>query len=151
MQVEYLNEIKILKNELDEAKKSQKFMNDQYKTLKSEYDEYKKQEKEICNLKTNSSKLEIQTEKDKEKVYALEQYGRRQNLELAGILFRDGEDTNKMVMDVAKLIDVEISANQISTSHRLQAKKNDKSKNPAPPPIIVRCLSRDVKNKIYSN
>jgi len=37
----------------------------------------KKQEKEICNLKTNSSKLEIQIEKDKKKVDALEQYVRR--------------------------------------------------------------------------
>jgi len=52
-------------------------------------------------------------------------------LEIAEVPFRDGEDTNKIVMDVAKLIDVEITVNQISTSHRFQAKKNDKNENPA--------------------
>jgi len=74
--LEKISKMKLLKK----VKKSQKFMNDQYETLKSDYDELvkinKKQEKENCSLKTNFSKSEIKTEK----VDALEQYGRRQNL-----------------------------------------------------------------------
>ena len=49
---------------------------------------------------------------------------------------------------------VELSADQISTSHRLPAKpkRNNNDQADAPPPsIIVRFISRDVRNKIYEN
>ena len=95
--------------------------------------------------------------KEEEKVDAIEQYGRRQNLEITGIKVRDGEDTNKIVVEVAKLMNVETLCGSISTSHRLPTKpkrnNNDQADAPppAPPSIIVCFISRDVRNKIYEN
>ena len=41
----------------------------------------------------------------------LKQYGRRQNLEISGIPVKEGENTNKLVIEVAKLANVELSLN----------------------------------------
>ena len=37
----------------------------------------------------------------RERVDSVEQYGRRQNLEIVGIRYEKGKDTNQIVMDVA--------------------------------------------------
>ena len=69
-----------------------------------------------------------------EKLNRLEQYGRRQNLEIVGNPVQDGENTN-------------LTPEQISTSHRLPA-KNPENLSPI---IIARFTNRDVRNKIYAN
>ena len=63
---------------------------------------------------------ELQSCNEKEKVDFLDQYGRRLNLEIVGVLFKRGKNTNQIVVEVAKLLDITITADQISTSHRLQ-------------------------------
>ena len=59
--------------------------------------------------------------------------------------------TNKIVVEVAKSLNVSISPDDISTSHRLPVStkrgKNDDSTS-AP---IIGLFSRDVRNKIYAN
>ena len=79
--------------------------------------------------------------KDADKIDALEQYGRRQNLEV-GISEKVNEDTNKIVIEMAKLLKVDIAAEHISTSHRLPAKRklND-DKDLVPRPIFARFIS----------
>ena len=62
--------------------------------------------------------------------------------------------TNDLVLKMAKLANMDLSANKIWTSHRLSAKpnRNINTSKPSPfPPIIVRFLSRDIRNKFYQN
>ena len=70
---------------LEEVKKSQDLINSQYESLKEKCDKLivtnQKQESVIKELKAQSTTLKSSNEKEKEKVDALEQYGRRQNLE----------------------------------------------------------------------
>ena len=91
--------------------------------------------------------------KEEEKANAIEQYGRRQNLEIAGIRLKHGENTNNIVAEVAKIVDVDLAPDKISTSHRLSAKPktsgNNDNKPTAQPPIIVRFVSRGIRNNIY--
>ena len=113
----------------------------------------KKQEKEITDKSLN---LEVRGAKEEEKLDALKQYGRRQNLEIVGIPIRQGENTNEIVKEVAQLIDVKLTNDQISTSHRLPSKSNrtvneGKTSSQTPPPIIVRFVSRDKRNKMMAN
>ena len=82
-----------------------------------------------------------------EKLDRLEQYGRRQNLEIVGIPVQDGKKTNAIVIEVAKLLDVNLTPEQISTSHCLPAKNRENLS----PPIIARFRNRKVRNKIYAN
>ena len=151
---QYDSEILALKMELEEVKKSQDLINSQYESLKEKCDTLiatnQKQESVIKELKAQSTTLKSNNEK--EKVDALEQYGRRQNLEIVGVPLKEGENTNEIVIKVAKMLNVSLSSDQISTSRRLQTRLKPKNSEPAAlPPIIVRFLSRDVRNQLYAN
>ena len=78
-----------LKSELVEVKNSQEFISRQYDQLKVRYSQLlitnEKQETEIKNLKSTAIELSLQGEKEATKLDDLEQYGRRQNLEIVGI------------------------------------------------------------------
>ena len=97
--------VNALKIEIVEVKNSQSYVSEQYDNLKSEYDELTKikdaQEKEMKKLKTQLSELAMNEAKGADKIDAVEQYGRRQNLEIVGEPEKEGEDTNKIVIEVA--------------------------------------------------
>ena len=114
----------------------------------------KKQEEEIQRLNTQSTSLEVQGTNESKKVDALEQYGRRLNLEIAGVPVKDGENTNDIVVKVAKLANVEITKDQISTSHRLAAKPKRNAIDQAAQsthPIIINFISTDIRRRLYAN
>ena len=151
-------EVAALKTGIQEIKASQEFVSDKYDSLKSNYDSLlatsKKQEEEIQRLKAQSASLEVLGTNESKKVDALEQCGRRLNLEIAGVLEKDNENTNDIVVEIAKLGNVEITKDQISTSHRLAAKPKRNATAQAarsPPSIIVRFISRDIRNRLYAN
>ena len=65
---------------------------------------------------------------------------------------KEGENTNEIAIEVAKMHNVFLTPDQISTSHRLQTRPKPTNSEPATsPPIIVRFLSRDVRNQLYAN
>ena len=109
--LEYLQEIEGLKAEISEIKSSQEFITAKYDDLKLDYDNLilknKKQEEEIKSLQTSSKLIAENEAKEFDKIDALEQYGRRQNLEIVGIPETQGEDTNKLVIEVAKMLNIE--------------------------------------------
>ena len=105
-------------------------------------------------MKTQSVSLEVLETNESKKVDALEQYGRRLNFEIAGVQVKGGENTNNIVVEVAKLGNVEIPKDQISTFHRLAAKPKRIAIDQAaqsPPPIIVCFISNHIRNRVYAN
>ena len=75
-----------LKAELLEVKSSQKFICVQYEDLKLNFTSLQKINKQQAeDIKTLSTNLEVREAKDEEKLDAIEQYGRRQNLEIIGV------------------------------------------------------------------
>ena len=94
---EYLAEINALKIEILELKKSQNFISCQYEDLKTKHNKLllsnKNQDIEIKSLKDHSMELTDKGLQDTEKIDAVEQYGRRQNLEIVGVPMEEGEDT----------------------------------------------------------
>ena len=86
-----------------------------------------------------------------------EQYGRRENLEIHGVLPMENENTNHIVKTVAKMLNMKVEDKPISTSHRLPVadQKTDlqngekKHSNQPPPPIIVRFSNRDERNGMF--
>lgn len=124
-----------LKTELADVKRSQTFISGKYEELKIEHNTLKKKSSDLIEKGANEDA----------RIDSLEQYGRRQNLEIVGIPSSNGENTTDIVMKVADLIDVKISPRDISTSHRLKVKNKSQT-----PPIIVRFVSRDVRNEFYS-
>ena len=151
----YQLEIETLRAEVIEIKESQAFICNQYDSLKAEYDNLIErntlQKEEISNLKSLAAALKTQEIKDSIKVDELEQYGRRQNLEIVGVPEKEDENTNAIVLEVAKMLDVDIMSSHISTSHRLPKKKASSRNNSGSSPIIVRFTSRDIRNQVYAN
>ena len=54
----------------------------------------------------------------------LEQYGRRENLQIPGVPLKREENTNEVVKSVVSSLNVRLDDNQISTSHRLAGIKS---------------------------
>ena len=81
------------------------------------------------------------------------QYNRSENIKIHGIEYEKGEDTNKIVKDVAKYCGLAISDSDISVSHRLMSvEKMDAEINPANRDtkvtvIIARLNRRDLKTQ----
>ena len=65
-------------------------------------------------MKSQAANLENQGFREIEKIDGLEQYGRRQNLEIAGVPQQPNENTNSIVLEVAKQLNVVVPPNYIS-------------------------------------
>ena len=80
----------------------------------------------------------------------LEQYGRRECLEIRGIPITTDEDTNAIVIKLASKIGVQVKEEDISVSHRLanpQSNNTASSGNCMAPAIIVKFVRRDIRDK----
>ena len=77
---------------------------------------------------------------------ALEQYGRRESVRLFGMEETANDDTNEAFIQLAASIGVDISANDISVSHRIG--KPRQGANARPRPIIAKFVRRDTKVQI---
>ena len=118
-------------------------------------------DKEIINLKEVIIKnLQTENERLRKKVTdlenkieviekehnALEQYGRRNNIEITGIPNSvSDENLEKEVVDILKEIDVVVSVNDIEACHRVGPPKNDSKKT------IVRFVNRKHAKKALTN
>ena len=89
------------------------------------------------------------------KLDALEQYGRRLILEIAGVPVKDGDNKNRIVVEVSKPANAEITKHQIFTSHHLVAKPKrnaiDLAAQYVSLSIIVRFIRRHIRNRFYAN
>ena len=86
-------------------------------------------------------KIKNETQKQEWKLDAIEQYTRRDSIKIFGVEEKEGEDTNELVVNVAKSIGVNISTSDISVSHRMPSKTGKK-------PIIAKFTRRDTKTAI---
>ena len=103
-------------------------------------------------MKSPAADLENQGFEKIEKFDELEQYGRSQNLEIAGVPQQLNEYTDSIVLEVAKLLNVIVPPDHISTSHRLPKKPNHSTNDSVcPPTIIVWFMNRDTQNKMFAN
>ena len=128
------NELKARVEKLEQANQALKNENN---ALKSQLGSM------IDKIKANSATLEEQ-----------EQYMRRDCIELKGIPARPDESTNDIVLNVANLLEVDLTEDDISISHRLPPNKSWTDSNgvlhpAAPPTIIAKLVKRDVKEKLY--
>ena len=80
--------------------------------------------KENKLLKEEVLRLSNSLQAEKETVSDLEQYIRRECLEISGIPEEMHEDTNDIVIRVGRMIGVEIENSDISISHRLPIKQS---------------------------
>ena len=106
----------------------------------------------ICELKKEVDYIICKQNVAEAQLDDLEQYGRRENLEIHGVPLKRDENTNEIVKSVVSSLNVRLDDHQISTSHRLASSYEKIQRSQAteqPPPIIVRFANRDKRNEIY--
>ena len=88
-----------------------------------------------------------------EEINKLEQYSRRECVEIRGIPLPTNqsikENTDNIVIKVANLIGVKIKNEDNTVSHRHQTSKSYKGRNKEMPPIIVKFTRRNIKESLY--
>ncbi|KAK3922128.1 Protein unc-13-like protein C [Frankliniella fusca] len=72
-----------------------------------------------------------------------EQYSRRNNLRIFGIPESENENTDQLVVDVAKKMGVQLSDSTIDRSHRIG------KQGPQPRPIIVKLTRYNTRDEIF--
>lgn len=143
---EKLKKFDVVENQLKELKDSQDFLNSMYEEQKNEIENLKKSNKEIYNenrlLKSAIKQLENDISDTKMDVNNLEQYGRREMLEIFGVPREHDENTDEIVKKIADKIKVPIDINNdIEISHRTSLKPKA--------PIIIKFNNRRKRNTFY--
>lgn len=80
----------------------------------------------------------------RQKIESMEQYSRVNNVIIHGIPAQSEENLRNVICELAKHLEVDVSDNDICTTHRLPSKDSI-------PPIIVKFNNRDKKNKLITN
>ena len=145
---EAMNHIEFVNAKYDELLQMMKTSNDERKALQNE-NKILQDENKI--LKATIHSIERSLESVTRANHDLEQYTRRECVEIRGIPVAatpSEEQTNNIVKDVGKLLGVDITENDISVSHRMPQSQERKGK-PRPPAIIVKFTRRDVKDNFY--
>jgi len=145
---EAMNHVEFVNAKYDELLQMMKSSNDERKALQ---DENKILQDENKILKATIHSIERSLESVTRANHDLEQYTRRECVEIRGIPVAatpSEEQTNNIVKDVGKLLGVDITENDISVSHRMPQSQERKGK-PRPPAIIVKFTRRDVKDNFY--
>ncbi|XP_039272716.2 uncharacterized protein LOC120346983 [Styela clava] len=81
-----------------------------------------------------------------DKVEEQERRSRLDNLEFHGLAPTPNEDTDKLVMEVGKMIHVDIKPSDISVTHRFPSQNSNIHK-----PLIAKFTNRKIRNKILKN
>ena len=144
----------LLKQKVKEVGQFTQFANGNYEKFVKQLERQDSQLMELCNeskiLKSTIHQIEQKLSNLGDKLNDLEQYGRRDCVEIHGIPFSQDEDTNDIVIKVGELIGVTIEEDDISVSHRLPVSYKYKGVR-ANPSIIVKFVRRDFKEQFYSS
>ena len=117
------DKIVALNNTVEGMANSLTFLNSQYEDLlnkvKNMEEEKKEAAAETLRLKTEVLKLNNEIGSWRTNFDNLEQYSRRDCLEIRGVPVTEREDTTKIISNVGSMIGVEINETDVSISHHL--------------------------------
>ena len=98
-------------------------------------------------LELNAAKVKIDKQEDEiyyllDNLDSLEQYTRKNSLEIHGVPKEEYSSTEEAVLAIANALDVDISSNDIEISHHLKRRNNNTA-------IIVKFANHKDKTKLY--
>lgn len=128
---DFQSSLEFFSNKIDEASKVMESIKLQNQTILKENDALKKKNVELSK---NFNELES-------KVRDLEQYSRRENIEVNGVPQTRGENEKDILRDLGKAIGVEVDANSVVAVHRVPA--FNKARTPA---LIARFTTRELRD-----
>ena len=144
---------------LGDMEMSLNFFNEKFKLLVKRVSALESENHDL-RVKNNALKSRLNSVADKLKEHELlieeqARYKRRDCLEIKGLPYKEDENVDELVMNVAELAGVQLNEEDISICYRLQA--SDKPwtdqdgvvHRPGPPLIIAKFFRRSVKEAVY--
>lgn len=149
VKVQLQSQIAIVSERLQNIEQKQSSLSSKYDNLlvatqgaNQKIQELEKSRKDLLNA---TSSLEDSMYGNEVAIDDVQQYLRRDCLEIVGIPRVPQDNPNQLVQEVGSLIDVDIGLNDISTTHRLPDTKKVKNR------IIVKFVRRDKREEMYKN
>ncbi|XP_046677042.1 uncharacterized protein LOC124365134 [Homalodisca vitripennis] len=133
---ELSNSVRFISDKLDEANNCMKDMSAQFAVIR-------KNNEELRAINTDLTKEVVDL---RDRVRSIEQYSRRDNIEVSGLPVTKNEDVVSLVKDVAAAVGVMIREDDISTAHRVPSFKKERT-----PSLIVRFARRSTRDSILAN
>lgn len=147
---EVFNELKSLRSELVDLTKSVQFVSDKLDASNLLMEDMKSQfsdlQRENLELKVSNAALSSEMCELREKVRNIEQYSRRNNVEVSGIPTTPGENVAELVRDVGSALGIEVKDSDVSAAHRVPAYRKDRL-----PALIIQFHCRSMKNAWISS
>lgn len=142
---EVFEEINIVKGDVGKLTDSAKFSSDKLDDSKKLLEDLKAQltalRKENEKLRAENSKLSSEVSDMKTRVRSLEQYTRKNNIEISGVPVTKGENATDIVKDVGAALGLEVRENEVSAAHRIPSFNRERL-----PSIVVQFVSRGTKD-----
>jgi hypothetical protein len=146
------SEMSEIRGKLAEVMKFIDMANEKYESVMQKFVIHEAQHKDLISenkvLKSSIREMEAKLINISDSCNDLEQYSRRDCLEIQGIPQSKDEDTNDIVKKVGDLMGIEVDEDDISISHRLSMSNKYKGKR-FNLPIIVKFVRREMKEKFY--
>lgn len=146
---EFFEKLKTFEGEMSELTTSVKFSSDKLdeslrvmKEVKVELAVLKKENEE---LRSRNLSLSSEVVKLNDKVRALEQYSRKNNIEISGLPVTPQENVVDLVKDVGTALGIEIDKKDISAIHRVPSFRKDRHS-----PLIVQFVSRSTRDNMIT-
>lgn len=147
--IEVFEELKTFKSDMTELSSSVQFVSDALDTsnklmtdIREELTNLKKENKE---LREHSTILSTEVRDLKERLRNLEQYTRKNNVEVSGIPETAGENVLDIVSDMGAVLGVEINEHQVNAAHRVPSYKKDRT-----PSIVIQFNTRVTKDTLLA-
>ena len=132
------SEIRDLNKRLDEFEKAQSFISEKYDQLTEVIKSTKKQVQQIESKLKDEAELKNSDYDNMVAIDELQQYQRRDCLEIIGIPTLPNEKPKDFVKELGSILGVSLNDSDISTAHRLPSTKKIQDR------IIVKFVCRDV-------
>ena len=137
--------------ELDQVRDSQSLLSSKYDNLMLEFEKNKKEltivQQDNTNLINKIDDLKSKLNHSEMSINKVEQYSRRECLEINVVPEKPNENTDEIVIAVAKKAGLTISSKDISVSHRVGRLQNNSSKRQHPT-IIAKFSTRKTRDMV---
>lgn len=131
--VEFSSSVKFISDKLDENNKFMKEMREEFSALKRENEE----------LRSRNAGLTGEMSALRERVRTMEQYSRKDNIEISGLPVTPNEDVTSLVKDIGAAVGVVISEEDVSAAHRVPSFVRGRT-----PSLVVKFVRRSARDSI---
>lgn len=146
---EVFGEMKTIRSEMSELSASVHFVSNKLdettqlmKDIKSEIASLKRENEE---LRGKNASLASEVCSMKERIRSLEQYSRKNNVEISGLPVTQGENVIDLVKDVGSSLGLEIAKGDISAAHRVPSFQKNRT-----PSLVVQFVNRSTKETVIT-